>query len=213
MEKKLPVYDLHIDDNDVDGITAMGFVDRPAIGENFLYFKDDKLKKDYLMSELDTEQRIAVGPAMIPNKKIIRQDMFGDLYYVQFTPETIEDLAHNFLKESKQHITTEQHEAPLKGIYMIESWIVKNEQDKIFTEYGYDTDKVNLGSWCIMYKIDNDDTIDKIKSGEIAGFSIEGYLSEKLAMKSEVEVLFDKIDQYDNKEELIELINNAQLEV
>ena len=45
--------------------------------------------------------------------------MFGDLYYVTFTVELIEKLAHDFIKDSKQHLTTEQHENPVKYIYMV----------------------------------------------------------------------------------------------
>lgn len=206
--KSLPVYELYIDDNDLDGITAMGFVDNPAIQSDFVYFNEQGINL-YEMAQINEEQRIVVGPAMIPNKKIIRQDPNGELYYVQFTPETIEDLAHKYLKESKQHTTTEQHVDPVKDIYMIESWVVKNEQDKIFTEYGYSPETVHVGSWCIMYKIDNDDILTKIKSGEIRGFSIEGYLSEKLDSHSQLEELYKRIDSYENKQELIDIIKNA----
>jgi len=208
-KKAIPVYELYIDDdNDLDGLTAMGFVDNPAIQANFLYFNKDINK--YVMSSINEEQRIVVGPAMIPNKKIIRQNVFGELYYAEFSEKTVEELAHNFLKESKQHITTEQHAKPLKGIYMIESWVTKNDQDKIYTEYGYSPEVVHIGSWCIMYKIDNEDTIAKIKSGEINGFSIEAYLSDKLKVTSELEELFNRIDKYENKNELIELIKNPK---
>lgn len=210
MKKVIPVYELYIDDIS-DGITAMGFVDRPAIEQDFIYFSNfNDIRNKYVMSTIDTEKQIVVGVAMIPNKKIIRQDMFGDLYYVQFSPETIEELAHKFLKESKQHITTEQHESPLNGIYMIESWIVKNAQDKIYTEYGYSIDKVKLGSWCTMYKIDNMDIIKKIKSGEINGFSIEAYLSDRLTSHSQLDELFKRIEKYDNKQELIDIITNSK---
>ena len=208
-ESKLPTYELYIEDGDLDGLTAMGFVDMPAIKENFVYFKEEDNKTNkYVMSEVDTEKKMVVGPAMLPNKKIIRQDMFGELYYVKFTPEIIEDLAHNFLKESKQHITTEQHEEAVKDIFMIESWIVRNESDQIYTEFGYDIKNVPIGSWCIMYKIENDDIIAKIKAGEINGFSIEAFLSEKLVnAHSDMERLIAKIEAHENKDELIALLS------
>lgn len=209
MKKSIPVYELYVGDNDLDGLTGMGFVDNPAIQANFIYFKNKDIN-NYVMSSILEEKRIVVGPALIPNKKIIRQNSAGELYYAQFSEKTVEDLAHNFLKESKQHITTEQHAKPLKGIYMIESWIVKNEFDKIYTEYGYTIDKVKLGSWCIMYKIDNEDTINKIKNREINGFSIEAYLSDKLTTLSSYDELMNRIDKYKNKEELIDILKNNQ---
>lgn len=209
MKKSIPVFELYVGDNDLDGLTGMGLVKDPAIQIDFIYFNKG-INNNYIMSTVNTEKRIICGPAIIPNKKIIRQNSAGELYYAQFSEKTVEDLAHNFLKESKQHITTEQHTKPLKGIYMIESWIVKNEFDKIYTEYGYTIDKVKLGSWCIMYKIDNEDTINKIKNREINGFSIEAYLSDKLTTLSSYDELMNRIDKYKNKEELIDILKNNQ---
>lgn len=211
MKEEIPVYELFILDEMVEGLTAMGFVNIPAIQQDFLYFnKNMKSFNKYNMSELDTEKRIVVGPAIIPDKKIIREDMFGDLYYVNFTVELVERLAHDFLKESNQHTATEQHEVPIKEVYMIESWIVKNENDKIFTEYGYDVKDVHIGTWCVMYKIDNDDIIDKIKSGEINGFSIEAFLSERLPLQSMSEQLINKIDKLEDKQFIIDLLTGKK---
>ena len=198
--KKIDVYDLFISDENIEGLTAMGLVDNPAIQQNFLYFKNENIQNKYIMANVDSEKKMVVGPALIPEKKIIRQDYFGDLYYVKFNTDLVERLAHNFLKDSKQHLTTEQHENPIKGVYMVESWIAKNEQDKIYTEYNYSIEDVKLGSWCIMYKIENDDIINKIKAGEINGFSIEAFLSEKISAKSQVETLLEKVEKNEEKE-------------
>jgi hypothetical protein len=44
----------------------------------------------------------------------------------------------------------------------------------------------------VAISIDNPDIKDKVKSGEIKGFSIEGFFNEKLKM-SEDELLYNKI--------------------
>lgn len=209
MKKTLPVYELYIADEDFDEITAIGFVDNPAIQADFVYFNDQKIN-NYTMAEIIAEKKIVVGPAMIPNKKIIRQDPQGELYYVHFTAETIENLAHDFLTKSRQHLTTEQHVDPVNGLHMIESWTTKNEQDKIYTEYGYDPKVVQVGSWCIMYKIDNEDILAKIKSGEIRGFSIEGYLSEKLESHNQLDELLKRVENHPDKQEIIDILKSAQ---
>lgn len=212
MKKTIPVYDLYIDDsNDIDGLTGMGFVEQPAIGVNFVLFnKSDKLNNSFIMSDINVEQRIVCGPSMIPDKKIIRQNSAGELYYAKFTVDEVKKAAHKFLKDSKQHVTTEQHKLPAPDLYMIESWITENEFDKIYTKYNYSPEEVKLGSWCIMYKIENDDILNKIKSGEINGFSIEAYLSDKLTTLSSYDELMNRIDKYKNKEELIDILKNNQ---
>ena len=210
MSKKIPTYELYIDDINIEGLTAVSLVDYPAIKQDFFYFKEEKFKNKYELSEVDEEKRQILGVALIPDKEIIRQDMFGELYYVKFTPELVEELAHNFLKESKQHLVTEQHEVPAKDIYMIESYIIESEEDKAYSKYNYSIEDVPVGSWIVKYQLENEDIIEKIKSGEIKGFSIEAFLSEKIIMNqsSIKEKLYKAFDEYKNKEELKTLLTN-----
>jgi hypothetical protein len=48
--------------------------------------------------------------------------------------------------------------------------------------YGFDLPK---GTWMIAMKVDNDETWAKVKSGELKGFSIEGYFAERYEMSAE----------------------------
>lgn len=204
--KEIPTYELYIKDIDTQGLVAMGLVEEPAIEQDFVFFNKQNLNK-YEMAQ-SFENKI-VGPALIPNKKIIRQDQFGSLYNVNFSVDLVKELAHNFLKESKQHLTTEQHDHPINGVFMIESWIVENEQDKIYTKYNYDINNVKLGSWCIMYQVENQNVINKIKDKKIKGFSIEAYLSEKIVYKSQFEKLIDCVKNFEDKEKIIQILKKV----
>ena len=168
--------ELIINDENIDGVYGMGFVEYPAIEEDFIYFKNEK--ENYTFGKLDEEQGIIVSPALIPDKKIYRFDPYtNEEYYVYFTKETIRKLAEGFLLNNKQNNVTEQHENPINGIKLIFSWIVENEHDPIITKYGYN---VPVGTWVVSYKIENEDVKKKIKEGQINGISIEGWLSNKL---------------------------------
>lgn len=72
MEKKLPVYKLEIseDINSEQEVNAVALVDIPAIGEGFFAFKAESQS----FTVVNEEERIVVGPAMIPDKLIYRNE-------------------------------------------------------------------------------------------------------------------------------------------
>jgi hypothetical protein len=184
--------ELIIDDVD-DGVFAMGFVGSPAIEKDFIYFNKDKT--NYVFGKEIEEGKI-VSPALIPEKRIYRYDpITNEEYYVYFTKETIRKLAEGYLMNNNHVNNTEQHENNIDGIKLIFSWIVENQNDPIITKYGYD---VPDGTWVVSYKIENEDIKNKIKSGEINGISIEGYLSEKFSKMNEED---------DDKRRVEEIIN------
>jgi hypothetical protein len=76
---------------------------------------------------------------------------------------------------------------------VVESWIVEGAHDKSMN-YGFDFPK---GTWVISMKVNNDEIWNKVKLGEVKGFSIEGYFADKYEMSliNEDEILIDKIKQ------------------
>jgi len=172
----LKVIELIVNDEDEDVISAMGFVMFPAIEENFIYFNDDK--HNYVFGVEDKEQGIIVSPAMIAEKRIYRYDeTTNEEYKVFFSAETISKLSQKFLISNNFRNNTLQHERPINDIDLIYSWIVMNENDSIMSHYGFKN--IPKGSWVVAYKINNEKIKEQIKSGEIRGISIEGYLTEK----------------------------------
>ena len=125
----------------------------------------------------DEEQKIVVGPAMLPNISIPRKDEeTGDIYYVKFSEETIKEIAMKYMKEARTNETNTDHEVNQAGAYVFESWLVEDPKtDKANTVYGYDVPK---GTWMVKMKVDDKATWKRIKNGELKGFSVEGSFSD-----------------------------------
>jgi len=175
MKKELKEIELIVD-GDEDFLTAMGFVDYPAIEKQLVYFGDDRT--NFTFGKEIEEQGIIVSPALIADKRIFRFDPeTNEEYYVYFSEDTIRQLSQGFLMSENFKNNTEQHEKQIEGVHLIYSWIVENQDDQLMTKYGFKD--IPNGSWAVAYKIENEDIKAKIKSGEIGGISIEAFLTEK----------------------------------
>ena len=67
------------------------------------------------------------------------------------------------------------HKDVADDVYIIETWLKTSENDK---SKDYDLD-VPIGSWLIMAKVENDAIWNRIKEGELQGFSIEAIVDLK----------------------------------
>ena len=103
MEK---IIELIIDEeNEISGIEAISVVENPAIEEDFIALKEHK---DIKLAEVDAEQRILMGPALIPNKKIFRKGEEDD-YYIYFSEDTVRKASELFFIKSKHQNSTFEH--------------------------------------------------------------------------------------------------------
>ncbi|CAB4157137.1 Phage-like element PBSX protein, XkdF [uncultured Caudovirales phage] len=135
----------------------------------------EKLSKLFFASE---DQQIVVGPAMIPDLEILRKDDKGKPYYVRFSREVVQKVAEKFMMELRNHDTNIQHDAtdPAHS-FVMESWIVENEEDKANSLYGFE---VPVGTWMVKMRVQDPETWRQIKAGKLKGFSIEGnFMSEE----------------------------------
>jgi hypothetical protein len=69
---------------------------------------------------------------------------------------------------------------------IVESWIIEDAEMDKSKLYGFDLPK---GTWMIAMKVDNEETWAKVKSGELKGFSIEGYFAERYEMSAREKVV------------------------
>ena len=134
----------------------------------------------YLMSKTwnfsDDDKMIVTGPAMIPRQLIARKDEMGNVFHVYFSRETIETIARKFLADNNSHNTDVNHDgAVTQENTLLESWIVEDPKMDKSTAIGFD---VPEGTWMTSMKINNKDTWNKIKAGELNGFSVEGSFLE-----------------------------------
>jgi hypothetical protein len=195
------IVELIIDEKDEQsGIDAISVVMSPAIESNFIHLS----KHEILLKEVDAEKRIIMGAALIPNKQIYRKnEKTKDEYYIYFSEATIRKASELFLMNANQNNSTLEHNEKLKGLSVVESWIIEGENDKS-KNYGFDLPQ---GTWMISMKVNNDEIWDKVKLGEVKGFSIEGYFADKLEMSlknidMEEKVMVEKIKELIIKSEL-----------
>ena len=185
------------------GIEAISVVESPAIEENFVALN----KHEVLLKEVDSEKRILMGAALVPNKQIYRRnDKTDEEYYIYFSEDTVRKASELFFKKSNHHNATLEHNEKVDGTYITESWIVEDPKKDKSALYGMEMPK---GTWMVSMKIDNDEIYEKAKNGEVKGFSIEGYFADKYDLNTES--LQDLEKRY-IVEELKELLSKEELE-
>lgn len=156
----LPIYKISVDSID-DGVFKMSIVDDPAVDVNFLKF--NKQKPIYVFNE---EKRIITGVALRANYPIYRS-LNGESFYLIFTPDEIEKMAYRFMKNQLLNNVNINHSTDVKGIYLIESFILKADHNmEAFND-------IEKGSWMVSYKVENDKVWNDIKEGRLKGFSVE----------------------------------------
>lgn len=169
----MKIVELILDDNeDLTGIEAISIVENPAIEEDFVALKSQELK----LAEVDKEKKILLGALLVPNKPIYRKSGEEE-YYIYFTRDTVRKASQLYLQKGNQNNSTLEHQHTIKGLSLVESWIVEdNEKDKSRL-YGLD---VPVGTWMGAVKVNNDEIWDEyVKTGKVKGFSIEGYFADK----------------------------------
>jgi hypothetical protein len=173
------IIELIIDENDEQsGIDAVSVVKSPAIEENFVALNKHEIE----LKEVDTEKRILMGAALVPNKQIYRRNAKNEEYYIYFSEDTIRKASELFLMRSNQNNATYEHEKKLKGLSVVESWIIEDEKKDKSNLYGFSLPK---GTWMISMKVNNEEVWNDVKEGKVKGFSIEGYFADKFEMSSE----------------------------
>lgn len=158
------------------GIEAISIVESPAIESNFVALNNHKVE----FKTIDDEKRILMGPALIPNKPIYRnQELNGQAeeFYVYFSKATIEKASQLYLMRGRQHNATLEHDGKLDGLTLVESWIKEDAEKDKSVKYGMNDP---VGTWYVSMKVNNDEVWnDYVKTGKVKGFSIEGYFADK----------------------------------
>ena len=166
-KKKLKCYDVAFDSE----VYCISLVQDPAIEVNYVALSKEKPLQVLLEKE---DKHIILGCALVPDKPIYRRDG-GEEFYIQFSAETIEKLAHSYIANNRIYSFSTDHKDLTDDVYIIETWLKTSENDKS-KDYGLD---VPIGSWLIMAKVENDAIWNRIKEGELQGFSIEAVVDLK----------------------------------
>lgn len=174
--RELPIYDIKLTD-DTQGVGFISLVDEPAIGVDWI-----KLSSEAQLSfKADKEKQLLYGPFLIPNKLIYRHDEKMGEYYVRFSKEEIEKIASKFNEDLNNKNINFQHSDQQVQAFVASNWMIEGEQDKS-RNMGFDLPE---GTWFGGVKVkDESFWIDKVKTDEVRGFSVEILADLELALKN-----------------------------
>lgn len=145
-------------DDNIGGILGISIVDEPAVESNFLTFsKCDTMQ----LLKFDSKKRIVKGVAIRAGFKIPREG-----FTITFPREEIEKLMIRSMRDGFN--SSLNHNGTIidnKKVYLIESYILEKPD--------IDFPDIELGSWIVSYKIDDDSIWTEIQKGNLNGFSIE----------------------------------------
>ena len=173
----MKLIELILDDDEAIGVEKISVVANGAIESDFIALNNQEIK----LAEISKEKRLLMGALLIPNKPIYRKSG-DDEYYIFFSKDTIAKASQLYLQNGNQSEATLEHNENLKGLTLVESWIVEDKAKDKTALYGLD---VPVGTWMGSVKCDNDEVYQMAKDGVVKGFSIEGYFADKLERPKE----------------------------
>lgn len=221
---EIPIYNVTVDGEDL-GMTAVSFVDEPAISVDFLAFKKNEAKQNMWLSS--HEKREVVSPILIPNQLIYRETEDGKPYYIRWSEETIAQVATKYVADGFWNRVTVMHptfydknmkyeDALEKDVYLLRLWTVTNpETDDINTKYGFKN--LPKGTLCVHYKIHNRKLWNKIKDGTLRGLSIESLVgltktNNTIKIKQNINQMDINNKQYNLFHKFVQFLNEVSAE-
>jgi len=189
INKNLPIYQIQIDLDDPNTFVDFNsLVHDPAHEISFETFSKT------VRFEFNDDERTVSGVAISADTPIYRRDDSGE-YYVVFTKKAIKDIIHDYARNNRFNNVNIEHNSKdiAEGVFMIGSYQVDTEKGFTAPERFKD---VSNGSWITTYKFENEELYQRVKSGEVSGFSIEGtFVMDEAQFKSVVtfETILDEL--------------------
>lgn len=163
MAKKIKKYKVGLDSETY----KISMVSEPAIEVDYVALEKQNEEVEIKLST--DERHICYGPALIPNKDIYRNNGEQE-FYINFSEESISKMSQEFMKNYKQHEVNLQHEDDVDEVFVCESWVVEDPYKDKANALGFN---VPRGTWMVAMKVNNVDVWEKVKEGELKGFSVE----------------------------------------
>lgn len=188
MAKKIKKYKVGIDSETY----AISMVESPAIESDFVALSKEEEVKVFLESE---ERHMVYGAALIPDKDIYRNNGEQE-FYISFTKESIEKMSQDFMKNYRQNEVTLDHEEMANDITITESWLVEDPYKDKANALGIN---VPQGTWMVGMKVNQIDVWERVKSGELKGFSVESMISLEEFSKNDNKMNIETNDMFWDK--------------
>lgn len=127
-----------------------------------------------LVFSMEGDQKILVGPAMIPGLEIPRYNQATqEIYYVVFSEEVVAKIAEKFMRQQSTWATNIDHSEKMAKTYIFENWIIEDPlTDKAKTVYNFSD--LPRGTWMVKMRVSDDEVWENVKAGRLRGFSVEG---------------------------------------
>jgi hypothetical protein len=187
---EIPTYKITFDPaNFESGMDLLAVTENPAIEELSLRFE----KYSKIVFATNEDQQLIVGPAMIPDKPIYRNEN-GKEFYVVFTKEVIEGMLEKFQSEQRTIKFNIEHDSnQLVEGFVKEAWIVEDSEKDKSALYGFN---LPVGTLMISAKITNKEIWENtIKKMNQVGFSVEGLMGIQKFMKESEESSSEELNQ------------------
>jgi len=193
-DAEYPLFEIVVDDSENTGIRLLSIVDQPAIEMKGIAFSAEGATKGYEF-QAQADKQIIVGPAMIPNMKILRKDDDGNKYYMIFKQDTIEKMVQKFNSSGNNRRINVDHSTKMVDAYIMENWLVADSYYDKSRMYGFD---VPVGTWMVSVKIEDQDFWkNEVKDLGKFGFSVEGIMGKRPMKYSSVDELVDSLSDED----------------
>jgi hypothetical protein len=139
-----------------------------------------------------------MGPLLLPNRKILRVDGAGYPYHVFFSEKTVRRLAEMFLEKKYTDKATLEHQKPIDGVKLVESWIIESREKDKSKLYNFN---LPVGTWMGVMKIEDDKLWnDYVKTGKVKGFSVEALLGHNLVAASKETIMSKNVEDLNEDE-------------
>jgi hypothetical protein len=178
--KKLPVFKLVLPEDDEDlGIQSVALVKSPAIQVDFVTFSETDVKRKTLQLAIqDNDDQICIGPLLIPDQMIYRNDVIDGEHYVTIDKDTILQASIRFAQKNNGNKVDLEHDGQLvKGVTMIGNYI-SNRKYGLSAPAAFS--HLPDGTWFVQYHITDPAIWQSIKDNTFEGFSITGLFEEEL---------------------------------
>ena len=180
--EKIETYKVIGSDKEDSEVFAISLVEDPANLSDFVYM--NKESKSLIKLSTLEEKRIVCGIVLIPEQVIPRyNEKLNKEYNLIFDEKEIFNLSKNFYKNGYQKNSNINHDDKqvIDGLTFFQSWIVMDPDNDTSSAYGFKI--LKKGTWLSIAYVEDDNTWERIKSGEVKGFSIEAFIDmEKIEM-------------------------------
>lgn len=166
---------IYYEDYADDEVRRVGFVprvvarldDEDATTLNAFLSKDEKMQ--------------VCAPLLIPDKDVFRNDDKIGRYNIRFSADTIKDIREVALSSgvvNRADLFKNTHEGDIAPSYILEEWIIEDENDIAYTEYGFKASRVPVGSWMVLSQVtDKEFWKHEVKLNKKHAYSIEAIIN------------------------------------